>query len=173
MADDTGASAEEKIADALRAAPAYIAVTATVLDHDMTTVLREGSPDWFCVPTPPGKPWPAPMCGDPTTMQWFREVAQGKTPTIDRIGISYMLLGEAGADFDDIAATKPPEGKGWYHVGPHVMVVFPNDAGHLTQGVGHDTSSGRPYVRPIPNAQPLLVIPVALANEELQLGQAE
>jgi len=27
----------------------------------------------------------------------FKEVAQRKTPTIDRIGIAYMLMGEAGA----------------------------------------------------------------------------
>ena len=92
MADNSEPTTEEKIADALRADPAYIAASATVVDWDMTTVLREGSPEWTCVPTPPGTPEPAPMCGDPTMIQWFRELMQGKTPTIDRIGISYMLL---------------------------------------------------------------------------------
>jgi hypothetical protein len=95
---------EEKIADAFRAAPDYIADSATVVDWDMTTVLREGSPDWICVPTPPGKPQSAPMCGDPTMIQWFMELAQGKIPTIDRIGISYMLMGEVG-----IPIAKPGE----------------------------------------------------------------
>jgi hypothetical protein len=173
MVDDHYPSTEEKIADALKAAPYYIAMSATVLDYDLTTVLRQGSPDWFCVPTPPGKPWPAPMCGDLTTIQWYRAVAKGEAPTIDRIGISYMLLGEAGADFDDISASEPPTGKDWYRVGPHVMVVFPNDAGDLTQGISHDTSAGRPYVRPIPHAQPLLVIPVALANETLDVEPSD
>ena len=97
MADSSEPTREEKIADALRAAPAHIADSATIVDWDMTTVLREGSPDWICVPTPPGKPQSAPMCGDPTMIQWFMQVAQGKTPTIDRIGISYMLMGEVGA----------------------------------------------------------------------------
>jgi hypothetical protein len=32
------------------------------------------------------------MCCDPAMMQWFTELEQGKTPTIDRIGISYMLM---------------------------------------------------------------------------------
>jgi len=95
MADSSQPTREEKIADALRAAPAHIRDSATVVDWDMTTVLREGSPDWVCVPTPPGKPQPAPMCGDPTIIQWFKDVTQGKTPTIDRIGISYMLMGES------------------------------------------------------------------------------
>jgi hypothetical protein len=52
MTDSSEPAREEKIADALRAAPAFIADSATVVDWDMTTVLREGSPDWICVPTP-------------------------------------------------------------------------------------------------------------------------
>jgi hypothetical protein len=138
MADSSEPTREEKIADALRAAPAYIADSATVVDWDMTTVLREGSPDWICVPTPPGKPEPAPMCGDPAMIQWFREIAQGKAPTIDRIGISYMLMGEVGADFDHPEATQPPAGKDWYHAGPHVMFVFPQGTGRILQDLGHD-----------------------------------
>src|ERR1700694_2624588 len=82
MAESREPTTEEKIADALRAAPEYIADSARVVDWDMTTVLRKGTSEWTCVPTPPGAPWPAPMCGDPTTMQWFMEVSQGKSPTI-------------------------------------------------------------------------------------------
>jgi len=165
MAGSGEPTREEKIADALRAAPDYIADSATVVDWDMTTVLREGSPDWICVPTPPGKPQSAPMCGDPTMIQWFMELAKGKTPTIDRIGISYMLMGEVGADFDDPQATQPPEGKNWYHAGPHVMFVFPQSIGRILKGLGHDTASGLPYVRPIPGAEPLLVVPIAKPGE--------
>jgi hypothetical protein len=165
MADNGEPTREEKIADALRAAPAYIAESATVVDWDMTTVLRAGSPDWTCVPTSRGTPDPAPMCNDPTMMQWFMELAAGKTPTIDRIGISYMLLGEVGADFDDPMATQPPEGKDWYHAGPHVMFVFPEGTGRILEGLGHDTTSGKPYVRPIPGAEPLLVVPIAKPGE--------
>jgi hypothetical protein len=166
MADASEPTTEEKIKDALSAAPAYIAESATVVDSDMKTVLREGSPDWICVPTPPGKPTPGPMCLDPTWMQWFMEVYQGKTPTIDRIGISYMLMGETGADFDDFLATHPPEGKEWYRAGPHVMFVFPAGTGHVLQGIGHDTGSGLPFTRPISGAEPILVVPVAKPGEQ-------
>lgn len=157
----TEPTTEEKIADALRAAPAFISDSATVVDRDMTTVLRAGTSEWTCVPSAPGVPFPNPMCADPTTMQWFTEVGQGRAPTIDRIGISYMLMGETGADFDHPEAATPPEGKDWYRVGPHVMFVFPNSAGPITDGIGHDITSGVPYVRPFPGAQPLLVVPVA------------
>jgi hypothetical protein len=165
MAASNEPTREEKIVDALRAAPAYIADSATVVDWDMTTVLREGSPEWICVPTPPGKPQSAPMCGDPTMIQWFMELKQGKTPTIDRIGISYMLMGEVGADFNDPEATQPPEGKDWYQAGPHVMFVFPEGAGRILEGLAHDTATGLPYVRPIPGAEPLLVVPIAKPGE--------
>ena len=134
MAASSEPTREEKIADALRAAPAYIGDSATVVDWDMTTVLRAGSPDWICVPTPAGRPLPAPMCCDPTMIQWFMELEQGKTPTIDRIGISYMLMGEVGAAFDNPMATEPPDGKDWYRAGPHVMFVFPAGTGHMLEG---------------------------------------
>jgi hypothetical protein len=39
MTDSSELTGEEKIADALRAAPAYIADSATVVDWDGTTVL--------------------------------------------------------------------------------------------------------------------------------------
>ena len=172
MAESREPTTEEKIADALRAAPEYIADSARVVDWDMTTVLRKGTSEWTCVPTPPGAPWPAPMWGDPTTMQWFMEVSQGKSPTIDRIGISYMLLGEAGADFDHPELKRPPEGKDWYRVGPHLMFVFPESAGDITTGMGRDTSSGLPYARPFKGAQPLLVVPIALPNETIEVKKA-
>lgn len=37
---------------------------------------------------------------------------------ITHIGISYMLRGETGADFNDMHAEKPPQGKDWYHAVP-------------------------------------------------------
>ena len=167
MSSSTQPTAEQKIADALRAAPAYITETATVVDWDLTTVLRAGSSDWTCVPTFPGKPASAPMCADQTTMQWFKEVSAGTSPTIDRIGISYMLMGEVGADFDHPEATQPPEGKDWYHAGPHVMCVFPSGTGHILQDLGTNTDSGLPYARPMPGAEPLLVVPVAKPGEQI------
>jgi hypothetical protein len=173
MAENKEPTKEEKIADALRAAPPFIANSATVVDRESMTVLREGTPEWTCVPSALGAPYPNPMCGDPTTMQWFRDVVHGKSPTIDRIGISYMLMGETGADFYHPEAKEPPKGKDWYRVGPHLMFVFPESAGDITKGIGADTSSGQPYARPFKGAQPLLVVPIAMPNEVIDVKKAK
>lgn len=165
-------STDEKIADALRAAPSFVGQNATIMDRDMKTLLREGSPEWTCVPSDPAAPWPNPMCGDQTTMQWFSDFMHGRSPTIDRIGISYMLMGEAGADFDHPEIHLPPPGKTWYRAGPHVMLVFPQSAGDLLKGIGQDVTSGFAYARPFKGAQPLLVVPVARPGEVIETKKA-
>jgi hypothetical protein len=35
------------------------------------------------------------MCVDETMMQWLNATRAGKKPNIDRVGLSYMLMGEA------------------------------------------------------------------------------
>ena len=156
------------IADAMSAAPTYISKDATIMDWQMRT-LRKGSTKWTCMPSRPGSPSSNPMCGDPDTMQFFVELRTGKASTIRHIGISYMLRGEAGADFDDVAAEKPPPGKDWYHAGPHVMFVFPAASARLLEGMPQDPSTGEPYIRPMPSGNAaILVVPVARPLEEIR-----
>jgi hypothetical protein len=133
----------------------------------MTTVLREGYPIGSASRRL-SVSLRRPRCAQtPTTIQWFRELSEGKPPTINRVGISYVLLGESGADFDHPERKEPPEGQDWYHAGPHVMFVFPAGTGGILQGLGRDTNSGLPYARPIPGAEPLLVVPVARPGESI------
>jgi hypothetical protein len=56
------------------------------------------------------KPRHNPMCGDQTMMKWMMAIMAGRKPNIDRIGISYMLQGEGGADVR--------------FAGPHIMLAF-------------------------------------------------
>jgi hypothetical protein len=54
------------------------------------------------------------------------------------------------------------------HFGPpHVMFVFPEGTGRILKGLARDATSGLPYVRPFPGAEPLLVVPIALPGESL------
>jgi hypothetical protein len=58
-------------------------------------VLRQGNNGWTCMPDVPGRPQHNPMCVDETMMQWLNATRAGKKPNIDRVGLSYMLMGEA------------------------------------------------------------------------------
>jgi hypothetical protein len=170
-------SDEWKIENALSAAPTVIAEKATVQDWptdqasgDITSgrILRQGTNGWTCMPDAPGRPQHDPACLDETMMKWMRAIHSGRDPNIDRVGLSYMLLGEARADPNDMTATKPPPGKDWSYVGPHVMVVLPDSCQNALQDVNHDISNNEPYVTALHSSSPLWVIPVAKAGERVR-----
>ena len=150
----------EKIADALRAGPAFITKDATLLDWPAAPgreyrVLRKGSNEWTCLPGIPGYPHDEPGCFDPVFLQWIQDSLAGRTPRIDRIGISYMYLG---------AWSKSGKGGEEFHVGPHLMIVSPHQ--DEFQGFNRDASNGMPYVTHLPNRTELfLVTPIRQWDE--------
>jgi hypothetical protein len=173
-------SDEWKIKNALSAAPEVIAANATVMDWPADfkgpnvhgRILRQGSNGWTCMPDTPGKPQHDPMCMDETMMKWMMATFAGKKPNIDRVGLAYMLLGEAGADQHDISAKAPPKGKDWYYVGPHVMIVLPDADRGALRDINQDISKNEPYVTALHSSSPLWVIPVAKAGERIVTRKA-
>lgn len=168
-----------KIANALNGGPKYVTDHATVMDwpspqdkDQKMRVLREGSNGWTCMPDQPGIPRHSPMCADQTTMKWMMAIMSGAKPNIDRVGISYMLQGEAGSDIQDVTAKAPPPGKDWYFAGPHIMLVLPDGDRDALKGIGQDTSTGTPYVRAPNSISPLLVIPMAKPDEKIIIEKA-
>jgi hypothetical protein len=153
----------EKIADALRAGPAFITKDATLLDWPPAPggeyrLLRKGSNEWTCLPGPiPGYPHDEPGCFDPTFLRWMQDSVAGRTPHIDRIGISYMYVGMWKSAKDG------PSGHA-FHVGPHLMLIGPHQ--DEFQGFNRDFTNGMPYVTHVPNRTELfLVMPVRQWNE--------
>jgi hypothetical protein len=167
-------SDEWKITNALSAAPAAIAKDATVIDWDIRAenakprILRQGSNGWTCMPDTPGRPQHDPACMDETMMKWMTAVPAGRKPNIDRVGLAYMLLGEAGADLNNPYAKAPPPGKDWYYAGPHLMIVLPDACKDALQGINRDVSNNMPYVVAPDSSSPLWVIPVAKAGERIK-----
>jgi hypothetical protein len=161
----------EKTADALRAGPAFITKDATVIDWPSAPggeyrVLRRGSYEWTCLPAIPGYPHDAtdsafkeePGCYDPIFLRAMQDSIAGRTPHIERIGISYMYLGawksaKAGSSGHE------------FHVGPHLMIVGPHQ--DEFQGFNRDATNGMPYVTHLPNRTELfLVMPVRQWDEQ-------
>jgi hypothetical protein len=161
---------EEKITQALRAGPAFITKDATVIDWPSAPggeyrVLRKGSNEWTCLPPIPGYPHDAADsafkeesgCYDPIFLRAMQDSIAGRTPHIDRIGLSYMYLG----------AWKPAKGGSSgheFHVGPHVMIIGPHQDDF--EGFNRDATNGMPYVTHLPNrAELFLVMPVRQWDE--------
>src|ERR1700740_2419495 len=156
----------EKIADALSAGPAFVTKDATLLDWPATRggeyrVLRKGSNEWTCLPAIPGYPHDEPGCFDPIFLRWMQDSLAGRTPHIDRIGISSMYLGAWKSAKDGSSGHE-------FHVGPHLMVVGPNQ--DEFQGFNRDATNGMPYVTHLPNRTELfLVMPVRQWNDGLAI----
>ena len=138
---------EQKIMDALRAAPSSIALNATVKDRD-GTVLREGSNGWVCQPTEEakvmaGKPR-EPRCDD-AVWQKLIEAGRNNEPfKTDRIGFSYMLMGDNGTSNIDPRAKHPTPDNEWVAGGPHLMILVPDEK--MLEGLPTDPETGGPYI---------------------------
>ena len=151
----------EKIADALRGGPAFVTRDATVRDWPSVRggkyrVLRKGSNEWTCLPAIPGYAHDEPGCFDRVFLQWIQDSLAGRTPQIDRIGISYMYFGAW--------QSKDGSSQHEFHVGPHVMIVSPHQEDF--QRFNRDPSNGMPYVAHLPNRSELyLVMPVRQWDE--------
>jgi hypothetical protein len=165
-----------KIRNALSAGPASITDHATVVDRPLNVedgrihgrVLRQGSNGWTCVPDIPGRPQHDPMCADETMMKWLAATLVAKKPDIDRVGLSYMLMGEARQGQNEAPQKDPTQVKEWFYIGPHVMVVLPDSAKEALRGINQDLSRNEPYVTLLNSAAastPLWVIPVAESSE--------
>ena len=140
---------EEKITNAMSAAPLAIAKDATIIDWpakdgDQPISLRAGGNGWTCLPDYPVSPGNDPFCGDAMAMQWFGAYLQHKVPSISQFGLGYMLQGGSDPSNTDPYATEPKQGESWMSAPPHVM-IFP--AQKLDVKVfGTDPDSGKPWI---------------------------
>ena len=141
---------DQKIADAMTAAPVTVSAKATILDWpakegDQPAVLRAGSNGWNCLPDMPDSQGRDPMCIDSSWMQWVAAYMAHKTPQITSVGIGYMIApgGGWGSNTDPYAMAAAP-GNQWHLAPPHLMILVP-DLRSLA-GISTDPQNGGPYV---------------------------
>jgi len=174
-------SDEWKIKNALAAGTPVVTEHAAVQDWAdetqkkqgkmMGRILRPGNNGWTCMPDIPGRPQHDPMCVDETMMKALTAIAAGKKAHIDKVGTSYMLLGEAREGQNVFPTTKDPtQVKEWTLVGPHVMIVLPDSDTAALKGINQDMSNNMPYTTVLnPNSPlPIWVIPVAKGGERIE-----
>jgi hypothetical protein len=128
---------EQKIANAMSAAPADIAKNATIMDWGATPEaaprqLRAGTNGWVCFPNSPMEFGEAslsdPMCLDQQWQKWAEAWMSKTAPKPTGTGIAYMLSGDKGASNTDPFATGPTADNNWVVSPPHIMVLYPDTA---------------------------------------------
>ena len=131
---------EELIAKARSAAPAIVSANATVMYRG--EVLAKGTNGWTCMPeTLPDDD--APMCNDAVWMGLMSAMSAGKDYEVEKVGISYMLQGDAGVSNSDPAHPQGANAPDFIKEGAHVMIAVPRA---LLEGISDDPHSGGPYV---------------------------
>ncbi len=140
-------TAQEKIDNAMSAAPETVAADASIADwpgaDGKLIELRKGGNGWTCFPDDPRSPGNDPICADANAMVWFQAYMQKKTPKLSQDGMAYMLQGGSDASNTDPFAEKPVPGEDWMAAPPHIM-VFP--AGKLDAKTYGVAMNGGPWV---------------------------
>jgi hypothetical protein len=141
---------DQKIANAMTAAPASVSAKATILDWpakegEAPAVLRAGSNAWNCLPDMPDSQGNDPMCVDQAWMKWIEGYMAHKTPQVTSVGIGYMTAPGGGwaSNTDPYAMTATADNHWGLHV-PHLMIVVPNLAS--LESISTDPNNGGPYV---------------------------
>jgi hypothetical protein len=141
---------DQKIANAMTAAPASVSAQATILDWpakegESPTVLRVGSNDWNCLPDMAESQGNDPMCVDQAWMKWIDGYTAHKPPQVTSVGIGYMIApgGGWGSNTDPYAMAATADNQWSLHV-PHLMIVVSNLAS--LEGISSDPNNGGPYV---------------------------
>lgn len=140
----SGADRQAMIEEALSAAPPQLRDKVEVRDLE-GNLLREGEGAFTCFPAPPDIA--GPMCMDEPWLAWMDAWMNQEPFQAERIGLSYMLAGDApdaGASNINPFDSEPTPDNDWVVEGPHIMIIVPDEA--LLEGLPTSPDTGGPYV---------------------------
>ena len=136
MAHDT------PLESAVSAAPDSLSDNATVMTWD-GEVLRQGSNGWVCLPNRPDNGGNDPWCVDDTWMSFLEALMAGEEPSFEKLGIGYMLAGDAPVS--NIRPDGKKEDGNWVEgLGAHLMILVPDRA--MYDNVSTDPFNGGPWI---------------------------
>ena len=155
---------DQKIADAMKAAPASISAAAMIMDWPAApgapmTTLRAGSNGWTCLPDFPATQGDDPMCVDDVWMSFMNALTSKTPPQIAHEGVGYMIApgGGYGSNKDPFADKQTPDNE-WGYDPPHIMLLVPD--AHALQGMATTRQSGGPWVMWTGTAYAHIMVPV-------------
>ena len=135
---------EEKIENALSAAPESLSRDAKVMDWD-GKVLRKGSNGYTCLPDIPDNGANDPWCVDESWLNLLNALKNKTKPTYTKVGIAYMLQGDGPVSNTDPFATSKTNDADWVEgLGAHLMILVPNR--DTLNGISLDPHNGGPWI---------------------------
>jgi hypothetical protein len=164
----------QKIANAMSAAPAVIAKSATIMDWPATPTgtpsqLRAGTNGWVCYPSSPqefeGASIEDPMCLDKNWQMWAEAWMSKTTPKVSGTGFAYMLRGDKGASNTDPFATGPTATNDWVVSPPHIMVLYSDLT--MLDAFSTDPQNGGPWVMWKGTPYAHVMVPVSSSKEAM------
>jgi hypothetical protein len=133
---------QANIQSAMSAAPASLAEKATIKTWSGDT-LREGSNGWVCLPDNPNNGGTDPWCVDASWLNLLDALSNGKDPTYDKVGIAYMLAGDA--PISNITPAGKKEDGDWVEdLDAHLMVLVPDHS--MYDNISTDPYNGGPWI---------------------------
>lgn len=133
---------EASIASAMSAGPESLAVNATIQSWD-GKVLRQGTNSWVCLPDMPDNGGVDPWCVDASWLNLLDALMNGKDPSYDKVGIAYMLAGDA--PISNITPAGKKEDGDWVDgLNAHLMVLVPDHASF--DNISTDPKNGGPWI---------------------------
>jgi len=130
------------IESAMSAAPESLASNATIQSWD-GKVLREGTNGWVCLPDIPDNGGRDPWCVDASWLNMLDALNNGKNPTYDKVGIAYMLAGDA--PISNITPTGKREDGDWVEgLKAHLMILVPDHS--MFDNISTDPENGGPWI---------------------------
>ncbi len=133
---------EASIASAMSAAPDSLARNATIQSRG-GEVLRQGSNGWVCQPDRPNDGGNNPWCIDASWLNLLDALRNGKDPTYDKVGIAYMLAGDA--PISNITPAGKKEDGDWVDgLGAHMMILVSDHSSF--DNISTDPFNGGPWI---------------------------
>ncbi len=127
---------------AISAGPHSITKNATIMRWN-GDVLRQGSNGWTCLPDIPGDGGNNPWCVDASWQNLLDALSNNKAPSYDKIGIAYMLAGDAPVS--NITPTGKKEDGDWVEgLRAHLMLLVPDHS--MFDNISTDPDNGGPWI---------------------------
>lgn len=139
----TAANADQaEIQSALSAGPASLTKNATIMRWD-GEVLRKGTNSWTCLPDMPNNGGIDPWCIDASWKNLLDALMSGKAPSYNKVGIAYMLAGDA--PISNITPAGKKEDGDWVEgLKAHLMILVPDHS--MFDSISADPNNGGPWI---------------------------